>query len=169
MAKNQTFENFLEAVDVSPSMFNVKASFPEKEFALINALNLPDDRVLNAIARNIGGKYLIQVVETTYSPNYARTKVKNDLEANGFDLGNIHVTLNTPKPGAMVTLQATSDQPPFDISIPAGSYYYAINSDVIDCNGFRFWEDFDATFDSHFEDRCSGNSYFTWYAKYRLL
>lgn len=169
MAKNKTFEEFLKAVDVSPSMFNVKASFPEKEFAYINASNLPDDKVINAIARNIGGKHLIQVVESNYSPSYLRIKVKNDFEANGFNLNNIHVTLNTPRPGAIVTLQATSDQPPFTISIPAGSYYYAINSDVIDCNGFRFWEDFDATFDSHFEDSCSGSPYNTWYAKYRLI
>jgi len=168
MAKTQTFEKFLREIDVSPCMFNLRASFPEKEFAFINASKLPNDKIINAIARNIDGKYLIEVVESNYSPSYVRTKVKNDLEANGFDLGNIHVTVNIPKPGAVVTLEATSAEPPFNRSLPTDTYYFAINSAVIDCNGWRFWEDFDATFVSHFQGRCSGSPYNSWYANYRL-
>jgi hypothetical protein len=168
MAKNKTFEEFLNAVEVSPSMFNVKASFPEKEFALINASNLPKDKVINAIAKNIDGKHLIEIVESNYSANYVKTKVKNDLSANGFELDNIQVKLNTPKPGAVVTLEATAANPPVSRTLPDDTYYFAINSDIIDCNGWRLWQTFDATLVSHFDGKCVGSPYNTWYAKYRL-
>ncbi len=119
----------------------------------------------------INKQLIARIIYSNYSRNYIRKKLRLALEKSGIDKNAIQVKLNTPKIGSIVTTQQfINELTQGDIvDLEKDTYYFSVDSDLIDCNGSVFREKFQAAFIEQIKSRCDDpSSQASLYTKFKL-
>lgn len=97
---------------------------------------------------------------TNYSNNYIKKIIKDDILNLNLEKERINVTMNIPQGGSIITTKEFLDAgllPGDKVDLRMGTYYYSVNSNFLDCNGWLLDRDFSAEFIVQYQNRCGGN------------
>lgn len=103
-----------------------------------------------------GSAVNIEIEKCNYKAEYIKSKILEDLSAMSIPLNDISIRLRSPAVGDTIATREGIDmlQNAQSINLPAGTYYYSLNSDLINCNGWPLYQNFRATFQKQILKRC---------------
>jgi len=107
-----------------------------------------------------GDQIRIKINSTLYGESYLKKIILEDLLNTEVSQTNILLELNVPKIGSIITTRKFIDQlePGAIVDLMIGTYYYSVNSDLIDCNGWQLSKSFKGVFQGQTEKSCDNGS-----------
>lgn len=111
----------------------------------------------------------LELFSSDYTPSYLKRSVIQALTTVSPDL-KIDVALHLPGPGSTIsTKQPMGRLKRGDVvTLSQGTYYYSVDSDVVDCNGWPLKQNFRAIFQEKVDRRCSPSTSVLPYTLFRL-
>ncbi|MBL7845556.1 MAG: hypothetical protein KF846_13680 [Cyclobacteriaceae bacterium] len=111
----------------------------------------------------------LNLTSSDYSNGYIKRLVMTEL---GSVSNNVHVVMliNIPQAGSTISTRQYIDQlqPGQSVNLAMGTYYYSVDSDVVDCNGWPLRSNFNAIFQQQVERRCNRNTQALTYTLFTL-
>lgn len=97
----------------------------------------------------------IAIIESSYNNNYLKKIIVNDLRNSELTINNIKIKFNIPRVGSSITSRLFIDQPTGSrVNLDAGIYYYAVDSELVDCNGWKLQKTFKAELEKQIQASC---------------
>jgi hypothetical protein len=117
-----------------------------------------------------GNGLLLKINYHNYTTGYLKKKLKGELVSFGVNEFIIHNAWENPQPGDRVTIKiGATENPPSTKALPTGTYYFAVNSDFISCDGLAFRRNMHGQLEGTIKSACGTGSPMYRYAHYRLI
>ena len=170
-----------QAIKVTPNTSNSLSLDWESE-----PDNLVNFKAENSrLAKAIDGKLfvfdnvlIVLIITTNYSKRYTKHKLRSELQKLSINANNLlferplAFNLRNPRVGDVVTTKRFINQlqPGQQVTLDSDTDCFAVNSDLLECNGQPLRSAFKADFIHQFDSRCGSNNLpALTYTKFRLV
>ena len=99
----------------------------------------------------------ISIIESSYNDSYLKNTIIKDLLDSNIGVNNIEINFNLPKVGRTIATKLFQYKNEGYVgTLNVGQYYFSVDNDLVDCNGWQLRKSFSARLVKKIETRCEG-------------